>query len=68
MIPAYVVEIFDFVNPYDPVLACVSFFECAELGSFCWEPRTPNSILCLSRWEEGVEIVVGHFVPIRAFV
>lgn len=63
MVPADVIEILDFVDANDPILAGVSFFERAELWPFSWQTRSSNPILRLPRREKGIEIVVGHFVP-----
>jgi hypothetical protein len=63
MVTTYIVEVLDFVDPDNPVFACVGFFECAELWSFGWKARPSHPVLCLSGREEEVEIVVGHLVP-----
>lgn len=63
VVPTHIVEIFDLVDPNDPIFTCVSFFERAELRAFRRYLRSSNSVLRLSGWEEGVEVVVGHFVP-----
>jgi len=63
MVATYIIEVFDFVDADNPIFACVSFFECAELWSFGWEARSSHPVLGLSGREEGVEIVVGHLVP-----
>ena len=63
MVSSKVVEVLDLIYPNDPILAGKRFFQRVELGTFRWQLRATNSILSLSRWEEGVVVVVGHFVP-----
>jgi hypothetical protein len=64
MVATYIIEVFDFVDADNPIFARVGFFECAELWSFRWEARPSHPVLGLPGREQGVEIVVGHLVPV----
>ena len=58
MVPANVIKILDFVDPNNPILACESFLKCVELRTLGWKTASPNTILGLAGWEEGVVIIV----------
>lgn len=58
MVSTKVVQILDFVDADNPVLARKGFFKSIELGTFSWKARPTNTILGLARWEEGVIVIV----------
>jgi len=62
MIPSEIVEIFDLVNPDDPVLAREGLFERAEFGPCSWQPRTTHAVCSLARREERIVVIVRHLV------
>lgn len=64
MVSANIVEVFDLVNPDDPVLAGVGLLERIEDRTGIRESDTSDTVGCLSRREKGCVVVVGHLVPI----
>ena len=63
MVSSYVIKVFDLVDPDDPVLARERLFQSAELRALLWESGAADSVLSLTRREERIIVVVGHFVP-----
>lgn len=64
MISTNVVEILDLVESYDPVLTGEDFLDCVERWTDIWHLDATNTILRLSWREEGVVVVIRHFVPV----
>lgn len=58
MISSEIIEVLDFVQPYDPVLTGEDFFDSVENRTDVWHPNSSNSVLCLTRWEEAVVVVI----------
>lgn len=66
MVSAHVVQILDFVDADNPVLAGECLFEDVELWTLCGQRRTADSVLRLTRGKELIKVVIGHFVPRKA--
>lgn len=64
VVPTDVVEVLDLVDPDDPVLAGERLVKDVERWADLGELRATDSVLGLSRGEEGVVVVVGHLVPV----
>lgn len=64
MVSANVVKVLDLVNSNDPVLTSEGFLDGVEDWANFWHSGATNTVLCLSRWEKGVIVVVRHLVPI----
>jgi hypothetical protein len=60
-----IVEILHLVDTDDPVLRGEGLFDRVEDRSDFWHAGTTDTVLGLSRWEEGVVVVVGHLVPVK---
>jgi hypothetical protein len=58
MVSAYVIEILDFVDSDDPILAGEGLLNCVERRANLWHFDASDSILRLSSWEERVVVVV----------
>lgn len=65
MISADVVKILDFVDPNDPIFRREGLFEGVQGGTIVRHAGASDAVNGLARWEEGVVVVVGHFVPGR---
>lgn len=65
MIAPKVVKVLDLVKSHNPVLACESFLERAELWSLCWQLGATHAIGGLTGREERVVVVVAHLVHER---
>lgn len=63
MISTNIVQIFDLVYPNDPVLTCERLLESIERWPFVGHASSSYPILRLPGWEEGIEVIVRHFVP-----
>jgi hypothetical protein len=63
MVSAYVVEVFDLVDPDNPVLACKRLFQRAELGALLRQSNAAHTVLGLASGEQRVVVIVRHFVP-----
>lgn len=63
VVTAEVVEILDLVDTDDPVLTGERLLERVQLRAFRGESRSTHAVNGLAGTEQGVEVVVGHFVP-----
>lgn len=63
VVSAKVVQVLDLVETDDPVLTGERLLEGVELRALCRQSRTTNPVNGLTRWEERLVVVVGHFVP-----
>ena len=64
VVSAKIVKILDLENPDDPVFTGERFLHCRQLRTFRWKSDTTDTVDRLAVLEEGVVVVVRHFVPV----
>lgn len=65
VVTANVVEILHLVDPDDPVLTSERLLHGRELRASGGQSHTTDTVNRLALLEEGVVVVVGHFVPCK---